>query len=196
MKRFSVLLTLLVCAATNGVAQNPYADGVRVTADSITYEVKRDNRHFFMLQNVQNLLTTQNPIDLDGNPIEPGSYELGTLDMVSIKQAVTETFSDSELCLLKNDNTALFIYLTKDMNGKVLEVVFNIQATPAALAIPINSYMLFEKKLKQCTRWKTLSSDERNLQFSHESLLLNWNYLNIQKNPDAEIAPDSLQTNP
>ena len=196
MKYLYIYLFLLWIIPANLSAQEYYTDGQLITIDSITYEVRRDNRHFFMLQNVQNLLATRNPIDLDGNPIEPGSYELGALDMVSIKQAVTETFSDSELCLLKNDNTALFIYLTKDMNGKVLEIVFNIQATPAALAIPIKSYMLFEQKLKQHVRWKNLSEDERILQFSHESLLLNWNCLNIKKNPDAEMLPDSVQINP
>lgn len=186
-------LFLLWLIPTSLSAQEYYIDGEIIKVDSITYEVKRDNRHFFMLQNAQNLLATQNPVDLDGNPIEPGSYELGTLDMASIKKAVTETFSDSELCLLKNDNTALFVYLTKDMNGKVLEVAFNIQATPAALAIPIESYMLFEQKLKQHAHWQNLSKDEKNLQFSHESLLLNWNYLCRKKNPNAELLPDSLQ---
>ena len=202
MKRFSVLLTLLVCAATNGVAQNPYADGVRVTADSITYIVENAYDVYYRLVNIDNKYTDKTPIDLNGNPVSPDDFEYkaGVLDVESLRQAITATFSHDELATLGATKSGIRLFLTINNAGELLEVVFQVYLIPTANDIPISKFELFEKNLKKHLRFIELSDFEKNLQFSHSSILIRWERyapkMLIDKNPDAEIAPDSLQINP
>lgn len=199
MKCLSILLALLVCAITNVVAQIPYVDGAHITADSITYEVSVWHDFYFKLINIENKLYDQDLKDLNGQPISPFEYAGGEMDMLSFKKACTETFTPEELYDLKEKRTLIRLYLTKSNQGKLLEVVFHVYhyRNPSVLNIPPEKFALFEKNLKQHLRWTTITEDEKNLQFMHETLRVPFDALApkmlIDKNPEAEMLPDSVQ---
>ena len=88
------------------------------------------------------------------------------------------------------------LILTKNNLGELLEVEFAVYINPVSLTIPIYKFELFEKNLKEYIRFY-LSDFEKNLQFSHSSILIRWERYApkrlIDKNPDAEMLPDSVQ---
>lgn len=212
MKRLSILLALLVCAITNVVAQTPYVDGARVTADSITYadgeilksdsvsyKVTNHGRYCYYLTNTENTLTGKNPIYLDGTSVslDDLEYELSAIDAASIQQAINATFTPAELNVFSLQNAGIRLVLTKNNLGELLEVEFCIYNLPKSTTIiPVSKIALFEKNLKQHVRF-FLSNFEKELKFSSSSFLKNWKRyapeLPLPRNPDAEMLPDSVQ---
>ena len=150
MKRLSILLALLVCATTNAVAQTPYADGARITADSITYAVENVHDVYYRLVNIDNKYTDKTPIDLNGNPISPDDFEykMGVLDVESLRQAITATFSHDELAALGATKSGIRLFFTINNLGELLEIVFQVYVIPTVCDIPITKFELFEKNLK------------------------------------------------
>lgn len=201
MRTLSFLLIFVISNVFTALSQTLYTDGARLTADSITYAVETKFNVFFSLVNTQNTLCHQQPIDLNGNVVPPEAleYELGELDAESLRQAITATFNQEELAILGATKSGVRLILTKNNLGELLEVEFAVYINPVSLTIPIYKFELFEKNLKEYIRFY-LSDFEKNLQFSHSSILIRWeryapNML-IDKNPDAEMLPDSLQINP
>ncbi|MBR5465324.1 MAG: hypothetical protein IKU77_05985 [Alistipes sp.] len=180
-------------------AQTIYTHGARISADSITYDVSIFYDLYFELINIENELYNQDLKDLNGQPVSPFDYIGGEMDMLSFKKACTETFTPEELYDLKDKKTRIQLYLTKSNQGELLEVVFQVfhYQNPTVLNVPPEKFATFEKNLKQYVRWATITEDEKNLQFMHETLRVPFDALApkmlIDKNPDAEMLPDSLQ---
>lgn len=180
-------------------AQTIYTHGARISADSITYEVSTFYDLYFELINIENELYDQDLKDLNGQLVSPFEYVGGEMDMQSFKTAFNNTFTAEEAYDLKEKKTRIQLYLTKSNQGTLLEVVFQVfhYQNPTILNLPPEKFAAFEKNLKQHLRWTTITEDEKNLQFMHETLRVPFDALApkmlIDKNPDAEMLPDSLQ---
>lgn len=198
MKKISLILCFSIFQFLS-IAQTIYTDGAYITTDSITYEVSVWHDFYFKLINIENKLYNQDLKDLNGQPVSPFEYTGGEMDMLSFKKACTETFTPEELYDLKEKRTLIRLYLTKSNQGKLLEVVFQVYyyQNPTIMNLPPEKFALFEKNLKEHLRWTTITEDEKNLQFMHETLRVPFDALApkmlIDKNPDAEMLPDSLQ---
>lgn len=198
MKQLILILCLSLCSAPI-FAQTVYTHGARVTADSITYEVSTFYDLYFELINIENELYDQDLKDLNGQPVSPFEYIGGEMDMQSFKKACTETFTPEELHDLKDKKTRIQLYLTKSNQGKLLEVVFQVfhYQNPIVLNLSPKKFATFEKNLKQHLQWTTITEDEKKLQFMHETLRVPFDALApkmlIEKDPNAEILPDSVQ---
>lgn len=84
MKRLSILLALLVCAATNVVAQYPYTHRVDAVAKDMTFSVLRGADVFMTLSNVENELGNQDIVWTDGTPLTEREYSriaIGDIDV-------------------------------------------------------------------------------------------------------------------
>lgn len=196
----NLFLLIVITLSTSIVyAQTPYADGTRVTADSITYAVENVHGVYYRLVNIDNKHTDKTPIDLNGNPISPDDFEykMGVLDVESLRQAITATFSHDELAALGATKSGIRLFFTINNLGELLEIVFQVYVIPTVCDISITKFELFEKNLKKYLRFPELSEFEKNLQFSHSSILIRWERyapkMLIEKDPNTEILPDSVQ---
>lgn len=198
MKQLILMLCLSLCSAPL-FAQTVYTHGAHITADSITYEVSTFYDLYFELINIENELYDQDLKDLNGQLVSPFEYVGGEMDMQSFKTAFNNTFTAEEAYDLKEKKTRIQLYLTKSNQGTLLEVVFQVfhYQNPTILNLPPEKFAAFEKNLKQHLRWTTITEDEKNLQFMHETLRVPFDALApnmlIDKNPDAEMLPDSVQ---
>ena len=192
-----VLATLLNIFTIS--AQQLYADGEILQTDSASYKVTNYGRYCYYLTNTENTLTGKDPIYLDGTSVslDDLEYELSAIDAASIQQAINATFTPTERNDFSLQNAGIRLILTKNNLGELLEVEFCIYNPPRAITIiPVSKIALFEKNLKQHIRFH-LSDFEKELQFSHSSFLINWkryaSKMLIEKDPNAEILPDSVQ---
>ena len=196
MKKLIILFGALFCCSIS-YAQTIYTDGAIISADSIPYEVIRDNRFFFALKNIENEYSEQPIVDLENKEVDPFMVEMGELSESSLYKAVFETFTKEEIENFSNNRTILTVYLTKNNVGELLEVAFMVRATPLTLSMPPEKFAAFEKNLKKYLRWTTVTEDEKKLKFMHESLRVPFAALAdvrvIEPNPEAERVPDSLK---
>ncbi len=157
-----------------GYGQN-YIDGEVITAEGITYYVENKYQYYYSLNNVENELIDRDMEDLNGNIINPfeHEYEGGELDFDSFERAFRETFSDEEAIRLRDAKSRIYVYMTKNSKGEVLEVAFSVIISPVTLAIPPSKFARYEKNLKKYVRWKNITEDEKKLKFMHQSLPLN-----------------------
>lgn len=170
-----------------------YLDGSTHTADGVTLVVEDVNRLFFAVQNAENELASQNPVDADGNEVSPFDIYGGKIDRQTIKAAFDATFTEDEAATLREKDVRIRLFLTSDNTGKVLEVVFLIYRNAGANIISPAKFVAFEKNLKAMVRWAELSEDEKRLAFTHTTIPLKMSQLApIRKINDGVQLPDSL----
>lgn len=197
------LFLIVACLGAYSVnAQNInhlYLDGDTFTSDGVTMVVEDVSRLFFAVQNAQNELASQNPVDADGNEVSPFDIYGGKIDRQTIKAAFDATFTEDEAATLREKDARIRLFLTSDNTGKVLEVVFVVYRNGGASLIAPAKFVAFEKNLKAMVQWAELSEDEKRLPFTHTTLLLKMDQLaplvrDIDN--DAIRLPDSLKLNP
>lgn len=173
MKKILLCLLAAMCGY-EGYGQN-YIDGEVITADGISFFVESKHQFYYTLNNVENELIDRDMEDLNGNIVSPFDHEYvgGELDFDSFKQAFRETFSDEEAIRLRDAKSRIYVYMTKNSKGEVLEVAFSVIISPVTLAIPPSKFARYEKNLKKYVRWKNITEDEKKLKFMHQSLPLN-----------------------
>lgn len=197
MKRLSILLALLVFAATNGVAQYPYTHGVDAVAKEITYEVTRVLDKRLYLNNIANVLDNELIVWTDGTVLEENDYlslKFGELNTGSVDRAIRETFTESEYQILASGKDWMDVLFVIDPCGKVLEVDFTINVSPRTEAISPDQYALFEQNLKKYVTY-SITEDMARLQFWRTYHRFDFASLGIlYKNQDPGVdLPDSSQ---
>lgn len=197
MKRLSILLALLVCAATNVVAQyRDYLEGDLMQTDRTVFEVS------YVLDQTMYLTNTANRLDdewiswADGQPISEDKYNallLGTIDKSSVRQAIRNTFTEWDYSLLAAGKDRIDVYLTLSSEGKILELSLFVNLSPRTLNLTPRQYADLETNLKKYVS-TTVTPDMAKINFWRSFLVLDFSRLGIHyKNPNAEILPDSLQ---
>lgn len=197
MKRLSILLALLVCAATNVVAQYHYTHRVDAVAKDMTFSVLRGADVFMTLSNVENELGNQDIVWTDGTPLTEREYSriaIGDIDVSGFYRAIRETFSEEEYKVLETNKDRMEVILTGSPTGQVLEVTWMINVTPRTDAITPDQFALFEQNIKKYVTY-TVTEDMKKLQFFRAIHNLNFGMLGVKyrdSNPGV-ILPDSVQ---
>lgn len=162
MKKLFISL-LAINVSINISAQELYNDGGRVTADGITYKVRK-RMEVFNLSNVTNHLVNENWQYLNGSVIDPGADNVDYLsasasfDLELMKKALKATFTQAEYKRLsKAERSGFEVFFAIDGNGKVLEVSFilNARINPELAQIPPEKYARLEKNIRKYIRWET-----------------------------------------
>ena len=201
MKRLSILLALLVCAATNVVAQyRNFHEGDFIQADSVIFEVS------YALNKTMYLTNTANQFDdewiswADGQPISENDYQnltLGVIDKSSVNKAIRQTFSESEYAQLEAGEDRVEVLLTFSSGGKILELSLFVALSPRTRNLTPQQYANLENNLKKYL-YTTITPDMAKLSFWRSFLVLNFAKLSVKYrdlNPGV-VLPDSLQINP
>lgn len=196
MKRLSILLALLVCAATNVVAQYHYTHGVDAVAKDITFEV-RVSPYTIYLNNVINELISKPISWSNGDGLTKEEYEsftLGIIDQGGLRQAIRETFSEAEYEALKIGKDYMELFTVINADGQMVEVAFYIHKSPRTEAFGPEKYALLEQNLKQYVIYSK-TEDMQKLSFWRSFHRIDFDSLGIlyrNLNPEI-ILPDSVQ---
>ncbi|MDE6445302.1 MAG: hypothetical protein K2L06_00350 [Alistipes sp.] len=157
MKRY-VLLAVALVASQLVAAQNYYQNGVPVTADGITFNVRLE-KYLFYLSNAENTRTkvANWRYKSDGREIET-EEELDRIvfdfyDVNMVAKVFKDTFMPMEISALKRIQLSpMNIYYVFDSDGNVLEVSFIMKPIPELLSIPPVRFAQLEKNLKKHIR--------------------------------------------
>ncbi len=195
------LFLIIACLGAYGAnaqsINHLYLDGDTFTSDGVTMVVENVNRLFFVVQNAENELASQNPVDADGNEVSPFDISGGMIDGQTIKAAFDATFTEDEAIAMRENKTRIRLFLTSNNTGKVLEVVFVVFRNGGASLISPAKFVTFEKNLKEMVQWAELSEDEKQLPFTHTTIPLEMSQLApIRKVNDGVQLPDSLSIIP
>lgn len=161
--RCLLIISFILCAAASTAAQEYYKDGARISADGITYKVRK-RMEVFNLSNVTNHLVNENWQYLNGSVIDPGADNVDYLsasasfDLELMKKALKATFTQAEYKRLsKAERSGFEVFFAIDGNGKVLEVSFilNARINPELAQIPPEKYARLEKNIRKYIRWET-----------------------------------------
>ena len=171
MKKYFLLVVLFVMSQPL-FAQSAYhydRDTV-VCANGERYTIS-DNAYKFKVVKDGYTLYNQETVDFQGNVILPGAYYGAGVVIDSFWQAFTETFTEEEIAVMRDaeEPTIIRIYITKDHNGKALEVVLSIWKTAGVVVIAPHKWAQYEQNLKKYVQWHEVTEDEKNMPFSHHS---------------------------
>ena len=160
-KLFLSLLAINACTAM--LAQEYYHDGTRITADGITFNVRK-RMEIFNLSNASNHLVNENWQYLDGTEVDPGANNVDYLsarasfDLELMKKALKETFSKAEYERLSEAKKSGFrVFYAIDGQGNILEISFilNARLNPELARIPPEKYAQLEKNIRKHIKWET-----------------------------------------
>ena len=169
MKKLGLLLLALV-AFYPVSAQDYYQNGVPVTADGITFNVKLA-KHLFYLSNVENTRTkvanwryktTGQEIQTEE---ELDRLDYGLYDVNMVAKVLKDTFTPMEMAALKRvPLSPMNIYYVFGPDGNILEISLIMTPIPELLSIPPVRFAQLEKNLKKHIR-AYLNSFARQMEF-------------------------------
>ena len=177
------------------LAQEYYHDGTRITADGITFNVRK-RMEIFNLSNASNHLVNENWQYLDGTEVDPGANNVDYLsarasfDLELMKKALKETFSKAEYERLSEAKKSGFeVFYAIDGQGNILEISFilNARLNPELARIPPEKYAQLEKNIRKHIKWET-NEYAKKFKFLHASSQLQF--------PDLPIDYDSETPGP
>lgn len=154
---------LAISVFINTFAQEYYNDGDRISADGITFNVRK-RMEIFNLSNISNHLVNKNWQYLNGTVIDPGEDNIdylsshATFDLELMKKALKETFTEAEYNrLCKAERSGFEILFAIDGNGNILEISFIINArmNPELARVPPEKYAKLEKNIRKYIKWET-----------------------------------------
>lgn len=197
MKRLSYVLALSISVATVS-AQDYYSGRDTVSADGITFSVKKAQGIAFSLANVCNTLADLPQVYKDGREIEPEFEEYAYAESIdgTIEKAFTETFTREEYEKLRQDPEAgIVIYYTYSSEGLTQEVYFVCDDKPCLLAIAPAKFALLEKNLKKYAKWKVNAFGQK-LKFMHGMSFANFSKTNLRYDDPGLTLPDIPRPDP
>ena len=157
MKKYILMLLALV-AFYPVSAQDYYQNGVPVTADEITFNVKLD-KYLFYLSNIQNTRTavanwryksTGQEIQTEE---EFDRLDYGLYDVNMVAKVLKDTFTPMEMAAIKRlPLSPMKIYYVFGPDGNVLEISLIMDPVPELLSIPPVRFAQLEKNLKKHIR--------------------------------------------
>ena len=194
MKKTAIFLSVSLLAV-QASAQEYYHDGTRITADGITFNVRK-RMEIFNLSNASNHLVNENWQYLDGTEVDPEANNVDYLsarasfDLELMKKALKETFSKAEYERLSEAKKSGFrVFYAIDGQGNVLEISFilNARLNPELARIPPEKYAQLEKNIRKHIKWET-NEYAKKFKFLHASSQLQF--------PDLPIDYDSETPGP
>ena len=191
MKRIFSIISALGCVLSVS-AQDYYTGRDQVSADGITFSVSVYQGLILSLSNIANTRGDAPEVYKDGSPIEPEFEEYAVANTVPgcVEKAFTETFTQEEYEMLKQDPTAnIDIGYIISPQGVTEEVSFVMDYAPCMLRIPPAKYALLEKNLKRYVKWD-VNLFGRKLQFMHGISFANFSKIRLQYPSSEPEIPD------
>ena len=177
MRNFILTCAMLLFPAVLSAQDHFYISGDDVTANGITFAVRRSSVRL-ALSNVANEKLKQRIKYANGEEVAYEDYRgmsLGSIRMNTLYRAIAETFSELEcLPLIQNKDRVLFIFAVLP-DGSVDEVSLSVSVSPRMLAITPAQYAALEQSIKQYVRFEP-GKDLPRLQFCrmHMEFYFEW----------------------
>jgi hypothetical protein len=191
MRTFVLACGMLLFSAVLSAQDHFYITGDDVTANGITFAVRRSSVRL-ALSNVANEKLKQRIKYANGEEVAYEDYRgmsLGPIRMNTLYRAISETFSELECApLISNGDRAPFIFAILP-DGTVDEVSLSMTLSPRMLAITPDQYATLERNIKQYVRFEP-GKDLPRLQFCrmHMEFYFEWmkDFRWMQKNDRGE----------
>ena len=187
----TIFLLLSLAFTIGGYSQNPYQNGITVSADGITFEVKL-TEDSFVLSNTANIYVDEpNWRYKDGRELETldeyavidGSMKPGVENL-----ALRKSLPDSVILSLRSyKHSRMTIFYVVGPDGDTLEVTFIMSPVPELLSLPPETFALLEQNLKRCVKWEVNKYGQQ-LEFMQTS-----SFVHFQKVP---LNSEAIQVNP